>query len=113
MASDFNYATERFSDCAVDVHILLREPPDKTWTVCTSVEWVCEYCYYSEAAEFVLQLYAAAGHRPRAGLVVGSRSAFEYAPEPGETIIFGASAITYSTVVHYYDEFGRLIRWTY
>jgi hypothetical protein len=94
----YNYLTQRFSGKAVDVHILLREPPTKTWTLCVSVEWTCEQTFYTDEGIFVIQLFAAAGHRPRAGLEVGTRAAWAYAPDANETIkIKGSSVHFYHT----------------
>jgi len=83
------YYAERFSGEAVTVYVYLREPPVRTWTQIVSIAWACEYCEDVGDGWFRVNLFAASGHRKRAGLRVGTRSEFHYAPEPGEVLSIG------------------------
>lgn len=82
-----------FSGSDVSVYILLREIGSSEWVTVSSVLWGCEKCAVG-GGEFVLDLYAALGRRKRAGLSVGTLSAFPRAPREGETFTFGGNGTT-------------------
>lgn len=79
---------ERFSMKLATVTLLLRLPREKSWTEVYSVEWYVRYGQYS-GRRFDVELHAAVGLRPRAGLVVGHRGIFPNAPQPGQSIRVG------------------------
>lgn len=87
--------SERFSAADVTVYLLIRNIGEVTWTTTLSVVWKCRACRYTRDGKFIVDLYGAAGMRPRAGLRVGTRSEFEYAPEPGEAVRFRQVGITF------------------
>ncbi|GEM_PF-4780887 len=87
--------SERFSAKDVSVYLLVRNVGDADWTTTLSVLWKCRACKYTRDGKFIVDLYGAAGLRPRAGLRVGTRSEFEYAPEPGEAIRFRQVGVTF------------------
>ncbi len=79
---------ERFSMKLATVTLLLRLPDEESWTEVYSVEWYVRYGLYG-GAQFDVELHAAVGLRPRAGLVVGHRGIFPNAPEPGQSVRVG------------------------
>ena len=89
------YYAERFSEFTVTVYLLLREPPTQTWAEVVSVAWACENCEDVGDGWFRVNLSGASGHRQRAGLRIGTRSEFNYAPEPGETLHIGGEPATW------------------
>jgi len=89
------YYAERFSGSTATVYLLLRKPPVQTWSQVTSVAWKCENCEDVGDGWFRVNLSGASGHRQRAGLRIGTRSEFNYAPEPGETLHIGGEPATW------------------
>jgi hypothetical protein len=103
--------SEQWSELAVEVHVLLRKP-GTTWTEIISIDWKCEYCSFDRHANFFAHLYAAVGHRQRAGLVLGTRAEFEYAPEPGESVRVNDNAIHFPDVGAGRRVWRSATRWT-
>jgi hypothetical protein len=108
---------ETCSGLETTVYFLLRQPGQNTWTTVAQVDWIIHSTEGKPDGWLALNLFAASGTRPRAGLLVGNRSEFEYAPEAGETFIIGNSAAGVGapgeTCVHYTDPDGRHIRWCF
>ena len=82
---------DRFSGDDVSVHILLRTPPDESWTTASSFVWKCEKGACKGGVVFVLSLFAAMGSKQRYGLTVGNSSIFPWAPQPGTQFTFGGN----------------------
>ena len=85
--------SDRFSGYDVTINVLLRTPPEKAWTLATSVVWQCEK---AEPVRGVMniRLHAAGGHRQRWGLVIGNTSRFPWAPTADTRFTFGANVVT-------------------
>lgn len=77
-------------DCAATVWWFLRAA-DGSWTEVLEIAWTIEECSFDRSGNFTVSLSAAAGTRPRYGGMIGSRSEFPYAPEPGEALRLGTS----------------------
>ena len=75
-------------DCDATVYWYLRDT-DNSWNLVLTIEWTVQKCSFDRAGHFFVILSAAAGSRPRAGGVIGSRSEFPYAPAPGEVMRIG------------------------
>lgn len=86
---------ERFSGTDVTFHILLRQEGG-TWAQMFSLVWYCTTCAYNKHGEFRINVAGGAGLRPRAGLRMGNRTDFPFAPEPGEAMKFGSGGIVFS-----------------
>jgi hypothetical protein len=82
-----------FSGYEVDVTLLLREPEEHAWSESIFLAWECDFGQFADNF-FELILRSAFGHRQRWGLLVGNRSQFDNAPEPGETFEFAGSSVT-------------------
>ena len=86
---------ERFSSNECLVTLLLRYLEGGPWESVYEVDWRCRACRYADSV-FIIGLHAAVGVRKRAGLIVGTRAEFPYAPEPGASIRVGGFAANFS-----------------
>ena len=75
-------------DCDATVFWYLRDA-DNSWNLVLTIAWSVQKCSFDRKGNFHVILSAAAGSRPRAGGVIGSRSEFPYAPAPGEVMRIG------------------------
>lgn len=115
-----NYAS-RFSGQDIVVTFLLRSAVAggiaPTWTEVAAVSWVISNLEGDSEGWITLNLSAASGLSPRAGLIVGNRAEFEFAPAAGETFKIGTGSAGVEdpgeTCVYYRDDNGRLIRWCF
>jgi hypothetical protein len=86
---------ERFSGNAALVILLLKLAESAAWTTVYQVSWKVRYGHYKRDGTFDVELHSAVGLRPRAGLLVGTRGEFPYAPEPGQSIRVGGYSVTF------------------
>ena len=82
---------ERFSGQACLLTLLLRYISGGAWEEVYQVDWKCRYGAYTRE-QFLIELHAAVGFRPRFGLIVGTRAEFPYLPEPGDSIRIGGGS---------------------
>jgi hypothetical protein len=86
---DQYYSTQFDADATV--FWFLRDA-DNSWELVLTIAWSVQKCSFDRKGNFHTILSAAAGSRPRAGGVIGSKSEFPYAPEPGEVMRIGYAA---------------------
>ena len=87
--------SERFSGLTVDIY-LFALAAGATWTEVIDLSWICTTCAFNKRGQFRLNLSGGAGLCPRAGLMTGNRTAFMFAPEPGEALRLGVGGISFS-----------------
>jgi hypothetical protein len=115
-----NY-TSRFSGQDIVVTFLLQSTNAggiaPTWTDVATVSWVIKNMEGNSEGWITFNLSAASGMSPRAGLIVGNRAEFEFAPAAGETFKVGNGTAgvpdSSESCVYYRDDNGRLIRWCF
>jgi hypothetical protein len=75
---------ERFTGVIVTITEAIMK--EGVWVVTKTVPWVCTGVVRSSNGDFTMSLSGAGGMKPRAGLKMGSRIDFPFAPEPGTII---------------------------
>ena len=85
---------ERFSGNAILLTLLLKYKYEHSWTSVLEIDWKVRTSHYT-SSNFIFNLHAAVGFRPRFGLMIGSRAEFPYAPEPGASIRVGAGIASF------------------
>jgi len=87
--------SERFSGLTVDVYLFARGDGN-TWTEVVHLSWICTTCLFNKTGQFRINLDGGAGLCPRASLMLGNRTSFMFAPEPGEAMRFYGGGIAWA-----------------